>query len=104
MVGAEHQQVGFQAAALQQNFLHRPAGAQQQLGSRQGAGGQARRQLLAGARFGRGLLAVEHMQQGQARAVLVCQLGGARQGQVGLRAEVVGDEDVLKHGGLTRRD
>ncbi|MNU05759.1 hypothetical protein D3C72_2506720 [compost metagenome] len=41
----------------------------------------------------------EHVQQGEARAVLAGELDGAAQGDVRLAAEVMGDQDVRVHGG-----
>lgn len=40
------------------------------------------------------------MQQTDPRIVLAGQLGGAGEGDVGFRGEVVGDQEVADHGGL----
>ena len=88
VMGAQHQQVGADALRLAGDGGRRLALGDAQLGARQAQGLQALTQRL---RIGFPLL---HMQQGQATLQLAGQLGGALQGQVGLRGQVVGDENV----------
>ncbi|MOA27239.1 hypothetical protein D3C78_1481010 [compost metagenome] len=102
VMGAEDQQVGLQTSHQSENLLDRMAAAHQQLDLLGLAGGQCRRQA------GPGRLGIasggQHVHQTQPRSQLPGQQIGALQGQICLGAEVVGDEDVLNHGSLTRRN